>query len=106
MLGLFEKKRTLTFQISVVVTPDESGFHAYAPALKGLHVDGATAEEALDNAVKAIKVYLHSIVAHGDPLPVGPDLMVKEEEIPEVPSGAFLHNVKMQWPSLHMSGIS
>ena len=75
MLSLFEKKRTLTLQISVIITPDEGGFHAYAPAFKGLHVDGATEKEAKKNAVEAIIVYLKSLADHGDPLPVGPDLV-------------------------------
>ena len=107
MFSLFGvKKETLLLEISVVITPDEVGFHAYAPALKGLHVDGATQKEALNNVVEAVGVYLTSLVSHGDPLPIGPNLKVHEEVVPEVPEGAYLHKITMQWPSLQMSGIS
>ncbi len=106
-MSLFGKKeKTLYLRISVVVTPDGDGYHAYTPALKGLHVDGATIQEAVNNAVKAIEVYLTSLELHGDPLPIGPDLSVHEEITQEVPQDAILRNVTMQWPSLQMSGIS
>ena len=106
MFEFLREKRVITFKISVVITPDEGAFHAYAPALKGLHVDGASQKEALNHAIEAIGVYLNSLQHHGDPLPVGPDLTVEEEIIPAIPKGAFLHHVTMQWPSLHTSGIS
>jgi predicted RNase H-like HicB family nuclease len=57
--------------IDIVVEPDEGGFHAFCPALKGLHVDGRTEEEALQNAADMALVYLRSLVRHGDPIPVG-----------------------------------
>jgi len=107
LFGIGKKKEILELRISVVVTPDEEGYHAYTPALKGLHVDGATAEEALKNAAEAIKVYLTSLAFHHDPLPIGPDLsLIHEEIIPEVPPGALLRHVTMQWPSLNMSGTN
>jgi predicted RNase H-like HicB family nuclease len=100
-------ERNIRLEISVIVAADEGSFHAYAPALKGLHVDGETEKEALDNAIEAIKVYLNSLEMHGDPLPVGPDLKVREEEATHyIPPGAFLRHVTMQWPSLETSGIS
>jgi len=64
--------------VTVVIEPDDEGFHGYAPALKGLHVDGKTEEETLRNAREAIGVYLDSIASHGEPLPIGPDLTVKD----------------------------
>ena len=97
----------LSLKISVLVERDEDGsFYAHAPALKGLHVDGATEQEALHNAMEAVQVYLESLSQHGDPLPIGPDLTVHEEVISEVPPGAFLHILTIQWPSLQMSGTS
>jgi len=100
----------LLLKISIVIEPDEGGFHGYAPALKGLHVDGATKEEALDNAKIAVEIYLKSLTSHNDPLPIGPDLtvhrevIVQREVIPEIPIGAFLHHLTVQWPSLNISG--
>lgn len=108
MPRLLARKRSPNLQllVSVVVEPDDNNtFHAYAPALKGLHVDGSTEEEALQNATQAILVYLESLARSGDPLPVGQNLTV-DEEVPEIPAGAFLRSITVQWPSLQTSGIS
>jgi len=48
--------------IKVIIEPDEPGFHTYCPAFKGLHTDGMTKEEALENAKEAIMVYLESLL--------------------------------------------
>ena len=59
------------FRVEIVVEPDDNGFHAYCPALKGLHTCGDTEEEALSNASDAAEAYLRSLIKHGDPIPVG-----------------------------------
>jgi predicted RNase H-like HicB family nuclease len=64
-------KPTIEFKIEIVIEPDESGFHAYCPALKGLHTTGETKEEALQNARDAAIAYLESLIKHNDPIPVG-----------------------------------
>ena len=69
----------ISFKICVVVEPDGDQFHAYCPALTGLHTCGDTEEEALDNARDAAIAYLHSLIKHGDPIPVGV-LADKEKE--------------------------
>lgn len=107
MFGFRKKQRVrLALKFSVVIEPDEAGFHAYCPALKGLHVDGATESEAFNNAVAAAKVYLASLSAHGDPLPVGPNLEVRGEAVPPLAEGASLRSVTVEWPTLQMSGAS
>jgi predicted RNase H-like HicB family nuclease len=58
-------------QVYIVVEPDGDGFHAYAPALPGLHADGQTEDEARRNAAELAVLYLASMVKHGDPLPIG-----------------------------------
>jgi predicted RNase H-like HicB family nuclease len=63
-------KTGIEFNIQVVVEPDEEGFHAYCPALKGLHVDGSTESEALRNAREAATAYLESLIKHHDPVPL------------------------------------
>lgn len=63
--------RTIKVSIRFVVEPDDGRFHAYCPELKGLHVDGATEEEAFENARKAAEIYIMSLIRHNDPLPVG-----------------------------------
>lgn len=106
MLNLFGRKPALLLRVSIVVEPDGDRFHAYAPALKGLHVDGRTEAEAAQNAHQAVAVYLDSLARHQEPLPVGPDLSIHELQPAVVPEGAFLHSVTIKWPSLQMSGIS
>jgi len=61
----------LNFEVYVMVEPDDDGFHVYCPALKGLHVAGATEEEALQNARDAVLAYIRSLMKHGDPIPLG-----------------------------------
>ncbi len=69
-------------KIVIVIEPDENGFHAYCPALEGLHTDGNTEQEALQNAKDAATAYLSSLIKHGDPVPVGITVSKKAETIP------------------------
>lgn len=64
-------KSNIEFEVQIFIEPDESGFHAYCPALKGLHTCGDTPEEALSNAKDAAIAYLRSLIKHGDPIPIG-----------------------------------
>jgi len=57
--------------IEIAVEPDGDSFHAYCPALKGLHTCGKTEQEALNNASDAAIAYLHSLIKHREPIPVG-----------------------------------
>jgi predicted RNase H-like HicB family nuclease len=60
--------------LSILVFVEKDGrnrFHGFAPALKGLHVDGKTVGETLRRVGEAIDVYLDSLERTGDPLPVG-----------------------------------
>ncbi len=41
------------YQFTVVIEPDEEGFHAFVPALPGCHTFGATVEEARANILEA-----------------------------------------------------
>ncbi|MBI4295970.1 MAG: type II toxin-antitoxin system HicB family antitoxin [Chloroflexi bacterium] len=62
-------KPVIGFKVEIIIEPDEGGFHAYCPALKGLHTSGATQEETLENARNAVSAYLQSLIKHGDPVP-------------------------------------
>lgn len=62
---------SLRLTLQFLVEPDEDGFHAFSPALKGLHVDGETEDEAARNFVEAAPAYVASILQHGEPLPMG-----------------------------------
>ncbi|MBI2304389.1 MAG: type II toxin-antitoxin system HicB family antitoxin [Chloroflexi bacterium] len=48
----------------------ESGYVAYAPALKGCVSQGETREEALRNIKEAMEVYLEALLEDGLPVPV------------------------------------
>ena len=49
---------------------DDGGYHAFAPSLKGCHSQGETLEETLANIKEAIELYIESLKAHGEPLPL------------------------------------
>ena len=103
-----EKADGLLLSVLVITEEDGNGFHAFAPAFKGLHVGGSTQNEALENAKEAICVYIESLTMHHDPLPVGPYLKVQDPqfEIPELPENALCNMVEIQWPSVRELGIS
>ena len=58
----------------------ESGYVAYAPALKGCVSQGKTREEALKNIREAMEVYVEALLEDGIPVPmeVGKDTVELE----------------------------
>jgi len=98
------RPESLKIAITVIVEPDGDELHAYCPAFKGLHVGGRTDQEVTDNLREALVLRLASLAHHGDPLPVGPDLSVVPEEPLQIPAGAWLRHVELQWPSPVASG--
>lgn len=70
--------KQISIKFRVCVERDGDEFHAYCPALKGLHVFGATVDEAVENARNAAIVYVNSLLRHNDPLPVGCDVEIKQ----------------------------
>ena len=69
--------------VTICVERDGDGFYAYAPALKGLHVGGDTEDEALTNAKDGIILYLESLSDHGEPIPEGKYLEIKNPTEPK-----------------------
>ena len=64
----------------VLIEQDEDGmFIAEVPYLPGCISQGKTRKEALENIKEAIEVYIESLEAHGEPVPLSID-----EEIIEV----------------------
>ena len=59
---------------------EDGGYHAYCPALKGCRSQGDTLDEAVANIREAIEVYLESLKAEGEPLPVE-DILIKPIEV-------------------------
>ena len=58
------------YQYTVVIEPDEDGFHAYVPALPGCHTFGATVDEARANIMEAMALHLESMIHDGESVPV------------------------------------
>lgn len=64
------KRSAKVREFTVVLEPDEEGFHVFCPALKGCHSWGATREEALENIAKAIELWLETAKRRGIPVPI------------------------------------
>jgi len=81
------------YLFKVVLEEDETedgrpAFSAHCPALPGCNSWGLTQEEALKNINEAAELYLESLRAHGEPIPVDP-----EKGTIEIGSPAVLVNV-------------
>lgn len=59
----------------------DGGYHAFCPALPGCHSEGDTLNDAIANIREAVTVYLESLQARGEPLPVE-DLLIKPLDVP------------------------
>jgi predicted RNase H-like HicB family nuclease len=62
----------LNYTFTVVLEPDDDsgGFAVHIPALPGCHTQGDTREEAIAMAQDAITVYIESLLANNEPIPV------------------------------------
>jgi predicted RNase H-like HicB family nuclease len=60
----------MNYQFTVVIEPDEAGFHAYVPALPGCHSFGDTLDEARASIAEAMELHIESMQADGEPVPV------------------------------------
>lgn len=58
------------YQFTVVIEPDEDGFHAYVPVLPGCHTFGDTLDEARANVVEAMELHIESMQQDGEPIPI------------------------------------
>lgn len=63
------ESKTLSYSVFYEQVP-EGGYVAFVPALPGCHTQGETLEETERNVKEAIAVYLESLAAHGDAIPV------------------------------------
>ncbi len=58
--------------IELVFAPqEEGGYHVYAPDLPGLHSEGDTFDEAMENAREALDLYVEGLREVGRPLDAG-----------------------------------
>ena len=93
MLTALSRQPTIGFRVEVVVEPDEKGFHAYCPALKGLHTYGDSQQNALENARDAAMAYLMSLIKHGDPIPLGV-MHEHKRDLPSKKQGQVIHHTE------------
>ncbi|MGB8645680.1 MAG: type II toxin-antitoxin system HicB family antitoxin [Anaerolineae bacterium] len=63
-------KQSRVSELTVVLEPDEDGFHVYCPALKGCHSWGETREQALENIAEAIQLWLETAHRRNIPIPI------------------------------------
>ena len=91
-----EQQVIIHFAIDVIVEPDEDEFHAFCPALKGLHVGGRTEEEAARNAADAAIAYLESLMKHGEPIPIA--VVVQSLPAGQAHAGALTHTQRLAVP--------
>ena len=57
------------YEFTIIIEPDEDGFHAFVPALPGCHSYGATVEQARMHIVEAIELHVESMLEDGEPNP-------------------------------------
>lgn len=57
------------YQFTVVIEPDDEGFHAYVPSLPGCHTFGATIDETRVNILEAMGLHLECMLEDGTPIP-------------------------------------
>jgi predicted RNase H-like HicB family nuclease len=55
--------------VDICIEKDEGHFYAHCPGLKGLHTDGDTIKEAINNARAAVVAYIVSLIKNKEPIP-------------------------------------
>ncbi len=58
------------YQFTVVIEPDEGGYHAFAPSLPGCHTFGATVDEARASIAEAMELHVESMLKDGETIPI------------------------------------
>jgi predicted RNase H-like HicB family nuclease len=70
-MKMMKKRASRAFSYSVFYEQaSEGGYVAFVPTLPGCHTQGETLEETERNVKEAIAVYLESLSAHGETIPV------------------------------------
>src|ERR1700719_4009408 len=89
---------SIRLEVSVFVEQDGAAYHAFNPALTGLHADGGTPEAAVQAFAAVLPAYVESLARHGDPLPIGTTVL-RDDTLPVIPIGAIMRHVTLPWPS-------
>ncbi len=75
--------KKLIFKVPIIVEFDSINYHSYSPALKGLHMDGDTPIEALENARETAKDFLKIMIRDGIPIPLS---ILTYEDVKKLPN--------------------
>lgn len=60
----------MAYDFTIVIEPDDVGFHAFVPALPGCHSHGDTIDEARANIAEALELHVESLIENGEQVPV------------------------------------
>lgn len=76
---LVARKNRVFFRVEIFTEPDNEQWHAYCPALKGLHVGGDSEKEAIKNALYGASLFIQSMIKHREPIPLEARILVEPE---------------------------
>lgn len=60
----------MKYDFTIVIEPDEKGFHAFVPLLPGCHSFGDTIDEAKSNIAEAIELHVECMIEEGEEIPI------------------------------------
>lgn len=60
----------MKYDFTIVIEPDDLGYHAFVPMLPGCHSHGATVDEARKNIAEAIELHIEAMIEDGDEVPI------------------------------------
>ena len=52
----------MIYDFTIVIEPDETGFHVFVPALPGCHSFGETLDEAQANIAEAVELHIECLI--------------------------------------------
>ena len=64
-----------------IIQKDGKYYHGWVPALPGCHTQGKTIEETKKNLKEAIELYIESLIAHNEEIPIQEELYESMETI-------------------------
>ena len=60
----------MNYDFTIVIEPDQEGFHAFVPAVQGCHSHGDTVDEARKNIAEALELHIESMIEDGEEIPI------------------------------------
>ena len=60
----------MNYDFTIVIEPDQEGFHTFVPAVQGCHSHGDTVDEARKNIAEALELHIESMIEDGEEIPI------------------------------------